>query len=125
MRVAVSGFLGISSLQARPQNWNVKPKRLTDSPFSIGTWNCPEAILTSGQLMEGGTSALEAVVKGVAVEEAIQRILSKQARKPDFQVGFIAINIAGEKGAYSIHKGFSYTYYHSGKAINVPSASVY
>jgi len=40
-------------------------------------------------------------------------------------VGFIAINIAGEKGAYSIHKGFSYTYYHSGKAINVPSASVY
>lgn len=316
MSVAVSGFLGISSLQARPQNWNVKPKRLTDSPFSIGTWNCPEAILTSGQLMEGGTSALEAVVKGVAVEEAneenttvgigaspdqsgrvtldacvmdakgncgavmavenivhvarlaqhvmedtphvnlaglgaeefayskgfsktplltpaaekrwkvwlqkseftpeinvenhdtigmlcldaqgnlsgscttsglaykmkgrvgdspiigsglfvdnqvgaatatglgeaviktvgsflivelmrngwspqkaceeaIQRILSKQAGKPDFQVGFIAINIAGEKGVYSIHKGFSYTYYHSGKAINVPSASVY
>ena len=70
MSVAVSGFLGISSLQARPQNRNVKPKRLTDSPFSIGTWNCPEAILTSGQLMEGETSALEAVVKGVAVEEA-------------------------------------------------------
>ena len=60
-----------------------------------------------------------------ACEEAMQRILSKQAGKPDFQVGFIAINIAGEKGAYSIHKGFSYTYYHSGKAINVPSASVY
>ncbi len=74
MSVAVSGFLGISSLQARPQNWNVKPKRLTDSPFSIGTWNCPEAILTSGQLMEGGTSALEAVVKGVALKKPTKKI---------------------------------------------------
>ncbi len=316
MSVAVSGLLGISSLQARPQNWNPKPKRLTDSPFSIGTWNCPEAIQTSGQLMDQGIPAIEAVVKGVAVEEAnednitvgigaspdrsglvtldacvmdakgdcgavmavenivhvarlaqhvmedtphvnlagvgaeefaynkgfpktplltpaaekrwktwlqkseftpeinfenhdtigmlcldtrgklsgscttsglaykmkgrvgdspiigsglfvdnevgaatatglgeaviktvgsflivelmrnglspqkaceeaIRRIVSKQGGKPDFQVGFIAINIEGEKGAYSIHKGFSYTYYKSGKAINVPSASIY
>jgi len=60
-----------------------------------------------------------------ACEEAIQRILSTQEKKPDFQVGFIAINIAGEIGAYSIHQGFSYTYYQEGKAINVPSASVY
>ena len=316
MSVAIYGFFGMSSLEARSQNWTANPKRLTGSPLSIGTWNCPEAILTSGQLMEGGTSALEAVVKGVAVEEAnednttvgigaspdqsgrvtldacvmdakgncgavmaveniihvsrlaqhvmedtphvnlvgvgaeefayskgfqktslltptaekrwkawlqksefkpeinvenhdtigmlcldaqgklsgscttsglaykmkgrvgdspiigsglfvdnevgaatatglgeaviktvgsflivelmrngwspqkaceeaIRRILSKHEEKPDFQVGFIAINIAGEKGAYSIHKGFSYTHYQSGKAINVPSASVY
>ena len=68
--MAIYGFFGMSSLEARSQNWTAKPKRLTDSPFSVGTWNCPEAILTSGQLMEGGTSALEAVVKGVAVEEA-------------------------------------------------------
>ena len=60
-----------------------------------------------------------------ACEEAIQRIPSKQAGKLDFQVGFIAINIEGENGAYSNYKGISYTYYHSGKAINFPSASVY
>ena len=316
MGMAISGFLGVNSLQAHPQNRNIAPKRLNDNPFSIGTWNCPDAILTSGQLMEKGFPALEAVVKGVAVEEAneenttvgigaspdrsgcvtldacvmnskgdcgavmavenivhvsrlaqhvmedtphvylvgrgaeefayskgfpktpllspaaekrwkawlkksefrpeinienhdtigmlcldaqgnlsgscttsglaykmkgrvgdspiigsglfvdnqvgaatatglgeaviknvgsflivelmrngyspqnaceeaIQRILSTQEKKPDFQVGFIAINIAGEIGAYSIHQGFSYTYYQEGKAINVPSASVY
>lgn len=314
--MAVSGFLGISSLQAHPQNWSEKPKRLTGDPFSICTWNCSEAILSSAELMNQGVPALAAVVKGVAVEEAnednttvgigaspdkagrvtldacvmdakgncgavmavenivhvarlaqhvmedtphvnlvglgaeefayskgfpktqlltpaaekrwkawlekseftpkinvenhdtigmlcldaqgnlsgscttsglaykmkgrvgdspiigsglfvdnevgaatatglgeaviktvgaflivelmrngwspqkaceevIQRILSKQEGKPDFQVGFIAINIAGERGAFSIHKGFSYTYYTSGKAVNVPSGSVY
>ena len=60
-----------------------------------------------------------------ACEEAIRRIITKHERKPDFQVGFVAINIAGEKGAYSINKGFSYTYYKSGKAINISAASVY
>lgn len=49
----------------------------------------------------------------------------RKAGKLDFQVGFIAINIEGENGAYSIYKGISYTYYHSGKAISVPSACVY
>ena len=60
-----------------------------------------------------------------ACEEAIHRILSKHSGKPDFQVGFIAINVSGEKGAYSIHNGFSYTYFKSGKAINISSASAY
>ena len=60
-----------------------------------------------------------------ACEEAIHRILSKHSGKPDFQVGFIAINVAGEKGAYSIHNGFSYTFFKSGKAINISSASAY
>ncbi len=316
MGMAISGFFGIGSLHGHPHSRNTLPKRLSDHPISIGTWNCPDAILTSGQLMEGGTPSLEAVVKGVAVEEAnenntsvgigaspdrsgrvtldacvmnsngdcgavmavenivhvarlaqhvmedtphvnlvglgaeefayskgfpktqllsmaaekrwkawlqkseftpkinvenhdtigmlcldaqgklsgscttsglaykmkgrvgdspiigsglfvdnqvgaatatglgeaviktvgsflivelmrngwspqkaceeaIGRILSQQTGKPDFQVGFIAINIAGERGAFSIHKGFSFTHYESGKAINVPSSSAY
>ena len=93
MSVAVSGFLGISSLQAHPQNWNVKPKRLTDSPFSIRTWNCPEAILTSGQLMEGETSALEAVVKGVAVEEANEENTTVGIGASPDQSGFFYLRI--------------------------------
>ncbi len=316
LSMTVSGFLGVNSLEAQSQNLNSNPKRLTSSPLSIATWNCPEAILISGKLMEAGISALDAAVKGVAFEEAneknttvgigaspdqsgcvtldacvmddkgncgavmavenilhvaklarkvmedtphvnlaaagaeefayskgfkktklltpaskkrweawlqkskyspkinvenhdtigmlclddygnlsgscttsglaykmkgrvgdspiigsglfvdnevgaatatglgeaviktvgsflivelmrngwspqkaceeaIQRILSKHSGKTDFQVGFIAINISGEKGAYSIHKGFSYTYFKSGRAINVSSASFY
>ena len=316
MSVAIPGFISISSVQAHPKNLNAMPKRINSKPVSIGTWNCPMAIKTSGQLMDQGIPALEAVVKGVAVEEAnednttvgigaspdrsgrvtldacvmdakgdcgavmavenivhvarlaqhvmqdtphvnlvgigaeefayekgfsktplltkasekrwrawlqkseftteidienhdtigilcldargelsgscttsglaykmkgrvgdspiigsglfvdnevgaatatglgeaviktvgsflivelmrngsspqeaceeaIRRIITKHERKPDFQVGFIAINIAGEKGAYSINKGFSYTYYKSGKAINISAASVY
>ncbi|MGA0374524.1 MAG: N(4)-(beta-N-acetylglucosaminyl)-L-asparaginase [Flavobacteriaceae bacterium] len=316
MGMAISGFLGLSSFEAKSQITYASKKPFKSSPFSIGTWNCPEAILISGQLMQSGISALDAVVKGVAFEEAneenttvgfgaspdrsgritldacvmddkgncgavmavenimhvaklaqkvmedtphvylagtgaeefayskgfkkttlltppakkrweawlqkskyspkinvenhdtigmlcldaygnlsgscttsglaykmkgrvgdspiigsglfvdnevgaatatglgeaviktvgsflivelmrngwspqkaceeaIKRILSKQSGKPDFQVGFIAINRAGEKGAYSIHKGFSYTYFKSGKAINISSASEY
>ena len=41
-----------------------------------------------------------------ACKEAIGRILSQQTGKPDFQVGFIAINIAGERGAFAFIKVF-------------------
>jgi len=60
-----------------------------------------------------------------ACEEAIQRVVSKQKGKPPFQVGFIAVNTVGAVGSYSIHSGFSYTYYENGKAINKPSKSIY
>jgi N4-(beta-N-acetylglucosaminyl)-L-asparaginase len=46
-----------------------------------------------------------------ACEEAVRRILEKQPpdTKPDFQVGYIAINKKGETGAFGIHPGFGYT----------------
>lgn len=49
-----------------------------------------------------------------ACEEAIQRIVKKQADYESFQVGYIALNRAGEYGAYSIQPKFTYTV-HDGK----------
>ncbi len=44
-----------------------------------------------------------------ACREAVARILRRNvARDPDFQVGFLAINKAGEVGAWAVQKGFSY-----------------
>jgi N4-(beta-N-acetylglucosaminyl)-L-asparaginase len=44
-----------------------------------------------------------------ACREAVQRILRRNVtRDPDFQVGFLAINKAGEVGAWAVQKGFSY-----------------
>ncbi|MEM1123615.1 MAG: N(4)-(beta-N-acetylglucosaminyl)-L-asparaginase [Bacteroidota bacterium] len=42
-----------------------------------------------------------------ACEEAVQRIAKKQQYK-DIQVGYCAVNKAGEHGGYSIQPGFSY-----------------
>ncbi|MBA3647916.1 MAG: N(4)-(beta-N-acetylglucosaminyl)-L-asparaginase [Chitinophagales bacterium] len=47
-----------------------------------------------------------------ACEEAVSRIASKQKNYRDFQVGFLAINKAGEIGAYSIQPGFNYAFAH-------------
>lgn len=60
-----------------------------------------------------------------ACEEAVQRVVAKQKEKPSFQVGFIAVNTPGAVGSYSIHSGFSHTYYENGKAIDKPSKSIY
>ncbi len=46
-----------------------------------------------------------------AVEEAIARIVKKIPGYQDFQIGYLAINKAGEVGAYSLHKGFNYALY--------------
>ena len=44
-----------------------------------------------------------------ACREAVQRILKRNVtRDPDFQVGFLAVNKAGEVGAWAVQKGFSY-----------------
>jgi len=49
-----------------------------------------------------------------ACEEAVGRIIEKEnGNKPDFQVAYIAINKAGQVGAYSIHPGFGYVLHHS------------
>ena len=46
-----------------------------------------------------------------ACEEAISRIIKKQKGIPNFQVAFIAMDKAGNVGAKSIHKGFSFMHY--------------
>jgi len=49
-----------------------------------------------------------------ACEEAIRRIVTKNPKYEDFQVGYIAVNKKGETGAYSIHEGFYVTTYANG-----------
>jgi N4-(beta-N-acetylglucosaminyl)-L-asparaginase len=53
------------------------------------------------ELMRQGRSAQE------ACEAAIQRIVDKLDYK-DFQVGYLAMDIEGNTGAYCIHPGFNY-----------------
>jgi len=50
-----------------------------------------------------------------ACEEAVQRIAKKQQYK-DIQVGYCAINKAGEYGGYSIQPGFNYAIYQDNKS---------
>ncbi|MEL6866515.1 MAG: N(4)-(beta-N-acetylglucosaminyl)-L-asparaginase [Bacteroidota bacterium] len=59
------------------------------------------------ELMRQGKSPTE------ACKEAIMRIVKKQAYK-DIQVGFLAINKAGEYGSYSIQKGFDFVVQQNG-----------
>ncbi len=55
------------------------------------------------ELMRQGRSPRE------ACREAVARILKRKvAHDPDFQVGFLAVNKAGEVGAWAVQKGFSY-----------------
>ena len=60
-----------------------------------------------------------------ACEEAIERIIQKQQVKPDFQVAYIATNTAGAIGAFSIHKGFSYTLYKNNNCQKIDAKSIY
>ena len=64
MSVAIPGFMNINSVQAHPKNLNGMPKRINSKPVSIGTWNCPMAIKTSGQLMDQGIPALRLCQRG-------------------------------------------------------------
>ncbi len=69
------------------------------------------------ELMRQGRSPQE------ACEEAVHRIIGKQKNYKDFQVGFIAVNKAGETGAFSIQPGFNYSLFANGenKVYNAPS----
>ncbi len=71
------------------------------------------------ELMRQGKSPQE------ACEEGVQRILEKNKGRKDFQIGFIAMNKAGETGSYCIHPGFTYRKYNDGGHDNVPSQSFY
>lgn len=54
------------------------------------------------ELMRQGMSPAE------ACKAAVERVMRKEPNYKDLQVGFIAINIHGEYGGYSIQSGFSY-----------------
>lgn len=57
------------------------------------------------ELMRQGYSPRE------ACEEAVMRIVRRQPNFKEIQVGYAAVNKAGEYGAYCIQPGFSYTVY--------------
>jgi N4-(beta-N-acetylglucosaminyl)-L-asparaginase len=59
-----------------------------------------------------------------ACEEAVRRIQTKHANYKDFQVGYLAINKAGEIGAYAIHPGFTYSLHKAGSNKVYKSASL-
>ena len=61
------------------------------------------------ELMRNGYSPQE------ACEEGIKRIVAKIPDYKEFQIGYLAINKAGETGAYAIHKGFNYALFREGK----------
>jgi N4-(beta-N-acetylglucosaminyl)-L-asparaginase len=61
------------------------------------------------ELMRQGASPEE------ACKEAVMRIVRKQKNHKDFQVGFLAVNKAGDYGSYSIQQGFNYAVYKEGK----------
>jgi N4-(beta-N-acetylglucosaminyl)-L-asparaginase len=91
---------------------------------AVATGLGEEVIKTVGsflivELMRQGRTPQE------ACEEAIQRIVEKQKGKPDFQVAYVATDKQGRVGAYSIHKGFSYTLYKNKSNQNIESKSIY
>lgn len=65
------------------------------------------------ELMRNGMSPQK------ACEEAVRRIVSKNDRFKDFQIAYIAINKAGQTGAYCIHEGFTMMKYQDGKNENI------
>tara|TARA_R100000935_G_scaffold36196_1_gene57141 strand:- start:277930 stop:278946 length:1017 start_codon:yes stop_codon:yes gene_type:complete len=81
---------------------------------AVATGMGEEVIKTVGsflivELMRNGMSPQD------ACEEAIRRIVSKNTKYKDFQIAYIAINKAGETGAYCIHEGFTMMQYKNKK----------
>ena len=62
--------------------------------------------------MVGSHLVVELMRQGNSPEKAcrlaVERIIAKHKDVSDLQVGFIALNKAGEYGGYCIHKGFNY-----------------
>ncbi len=69
------------------------------------------------ELMRQGKSPQE------ACEEGVRRIIAKKENYRDIQIGFIAVNKAGETGAYCIHPGFSYRKYNEDGHVDIPAPS--
>ena len=66
------------------------------------------------EMMRQGHSPKEACE--LAAKRVIQlNLLSRKHRDYDYQVGFIAVNVKGEYGAYAVREGFEYAIYDNGK----------
>ena len=59
-----------------------------------------------------------------ACEEIVNRIAKKFENWKNIQVGFIALNKAGQIGAFAIQSGFSYAYHSAGKNQLIKSTSL-
>ncbi len=70
------------------------------------------------ELMRNGATPQE------ACEEAVKRIEKRHKNFKDFQVGFLAVNKAGEIGAYAVQPGFTYALYKAGENKLYKSASL-
>jgi N4-(beta-N-acetylglucosaminyl)-L-asparaginase len=60
----------------------------------------------------GSSAVVESMRRGASPEEAcydiVQRILKKHPGVEGMQVGFLAMNVQGEYGGYSVYNGFNY-----------------
>ena len=86
---------------------------------AVATGMGEEVVKTVGsflivELMRNGMSPQ------AACEEAINRIVSKNNKYKDFQIAYIAMNKAGETGAYCIHEGFTMMKYENKMNENIP-----
>ena len=67
----------------------------------------------------GSFLVVELMRTGISPEEAcrmaLQRIAEKIPLQPDMQVGFIAINKAGETAGFSLRKSFDYAVMKEGR----------
>jgi len=85
---------------------------------AVATGMGEEVVKTVGsflivELMRNGMSPQ------AACEEAIRRIVSKNSKYKDFQIAYIAMNKAGETGAYCIHEGFTMMKYENKENKNI------
>ena len=66
--------LGLSSVLVAPKVFTQNKPNFVQAPisksFALATWNVTQATTVAGEALEQGVSAIEAVVEGVAVEEA-------------------------------------------------------
>jgi isoaspartyl peptidase/L-asparaginase-like protein (Ntn-hydrolase superfamily) len=69
------------------------------------------------ELMRNGATPQE------ACQEAIKRIADKNSDFKDYQVGLIAINKAGQTGAFALQQGFRYAFHNNSlnEMVNSPS----
>jgi isoaspartyl peptidase/L-asparaginase-like protein (Ntn-hydrolase superfamily) len=58
-----------------------------------------------------------------ACEEAVNRIVKSGINLKEHQVGYIAVNKAGETGAFCIQPGFNYALYKNGENVLIDSGS--
>lgn len=66
------------------------------------------------EMMRMGKSPQEACM--IAAKRVVKlNLLSHKNRDSNYQVGFIAINVKGEVGAYSVREGFEYALFKDGK----------